>query len=277
MNPTEKYNARVEKVNSLLCVGLDPQFEKLPERFKKLAHPQFEFNKWIIEETAQVAAAFKPNIAFYEVRGESGIRELKMTIDFLRDNFPDIFTIVDAKRGDIGNTNEAYARTYYDVFGFDAVTMHPYMGKESLKPFLERKDKLCIILCRTSNPGAGEIQDLLTSPNPSSRGGEKGEVKPLWQVVAEKVRDEWNYNNNCMLVIGAPYPEELKRARHLMGEMTFLIPGTGSQGGEIESVVTAGLNSEGRGMIINSSRGIIFAADPALEAKRMRDQINEYR
>jgi orotidine-5'-phosphate decarboxylase len=265
MGPVDKYNARAGTVDSLLCVGLDPDVQKIPEKFKNLEHPQFEFNKWIIDETHEYVAAFKPNIAFYEERDEAGIKELKMTIEYLRAEFPDIFTIVDIKRGDIGNTNEAYARTYYDHFGFDAVTMHPYMGREPLKYFLDRKDKVCIVLVRTSNPGAGEFQDLLI-------GG-----KPLWEVVAEKVRDEWNYNDNCMLVIGAPYPAELKRAREIMGEMTFLIPGVGAQQGEAKEVVQAGLNKKKKGIIVNASRKILFSENPAQEAKKLRDEINAYR
>ena len=261
----EKYNKRAEKINSLLCVGLDSDFEKLPEKFKSLEFPQFEFNKWIIEETNEYVSAYKPNSAFYEARGYQGMKELKMTIDYLNKNYPDIFTIVDIKRGDIGNTNEAYARAYYDFFGFDAVTMHAYMGKEPLKYFLDRKDKICIILCRTSNPGAREIQDLLI------------DHKPLWQVIAEKVRDDWNYNKNCMLVIGAPYPAELKKVRGIMGDMTFLIPGIGPQGGDLKAVLEAGLNSQGLGLIINSSRGIIFAENPKAEARKLCEEIRKHK
>lgn len=265
MNPIDKYNSRVEKINSLLCVGLDSDFGKLPEKFKNAANPQFEFNKRIIDATHEFAAAYKPNMAFYEARGEQGIHELKLTMDYLHEKHPDIFTICDAKRGDIGNTNEGYAAAIFDWLGFDAVTLHPYLGREALEPFLERQDKVSIILCRTSNPGAGEFQDL-----------ESGN-KPLWQIVAEKVRDEWNTNNNCMLVVGATYPEEMKKIRQLCPEITFLVPGVGAQGGEVKATVEAGLNSAKKGMIINSSRGIIFAADPAVAARKLRDEINKYR
>lgn len=265
MNPNDKYEARAQTAGSLLCVGLDPDIRKIPERFKNDPHPQFAFNKWIIDETHEHVAAFKPNIAFYEEAGEEGMESLMLTAQYLREHHPDIFTIVDIKRGDIGNTNEAYARTYYDVFGFDAVTMHPYLGREPLNYFLERKDKACIILCRTSNPGAGEIQDLQV------------DAKPLWQVVAERVRDDWNYNNNCMLVIGAPYPQELAKARELMGEMTFLVPGVGSQGGDTKAVIEAGKNSNGMGLIVNSSRGVIYADDPREAARALKEEINQYR
>lgn len=261
----DKYNQRVEKVNSLVCVGLDADFEKLPENFKSMEFPQFGFNKYIIDQTHEYTSTYKPNIAFYEARGDVGIRELKMTMDYLRQNYPGIFTICDAKRGDIGNTNNGYVTAIFDWMGFDAMTLHPYMGKESLKPFLDRADKGCIILSRTSNPGAGELQDLVING------------KPLWQTVAEKVRDEWNYNHNCMLVVGATYPQEMKQVRELMGKTCFLVPGVGAQGGDIQATVEAGLNSDKRGLVISSSRGIIFAENPAAEAKKLRDEINKYR
>ena len=155
-----KYNKRAKKINSLLCVGLDADFAKIPERFLKMEFPQFEFNKWIINETHEYTSAYKPNSAFYEARGEKGVAELKMTIDYLNKNHPDIFTILDAKRGDIGNTNNGYVASTFDWFGFDAITINPYLGQEAVQPFLDRKDKVSIILCRTSNKGAGEFQDL---------------------------------------------------------------------------------------------------------------------
>lgn len=262
MTAEEKYNARVDAINSLLCVGLDPDYEKLPEQFKKEEFPLFAFNKWIIDETKEFAAAYKPNSAFYEVQGPRGLEELKMTAEYLQQTVPDAFTIVDIKRGDIGNTNQAYADAYYDYYGFDAVTMHPYMGKEPLQYFLSRKDKACIILVRTSNPGAGEFQDILV------------DGKPLWQVIAKRIRDDWNENENCMLVIGAPYPEELRKARELMGEMTFLVPGVGSQGGDVRAVIQAGKNGTGRGLIVNASRSIIFSSSPRDAARTLRDEIN---
>ncbi len=252
-------------MNSLVCVGLDSDFEKIPERFKKLENPQFEFNKWIIDQTAEFAACYKPNIAFYEVRGDQGIKELKMTTEYLGENHPDIFTICDAKRADIGNTNNGYVEEFFDWFGFDAITLHPYLGKEALKPFLDRADKGSVILCRTSNAGAGELQDLLV------------DGKPVWQIVAEKVRDEWNYNHNCMLVVGATYPEEMKKLRNIMGKTAFLVPGIGAQGGDVKATVEAGMSEDKRGMIINSSRGIIFSEDPSAEVRKLRDEINKYR
>lgn len=261
----DKYNTRSDKVNSLACVGLDSEFEKLPEKFKNLKNPQFEFNKWIIDQTYEFVAAFKANIAFYDQRGDQGLRELKMTQDFIKEKYPDIFRVCDSKRGDIGNTNKGYVEEILDWLDFDAMTLHPYMGKESLMPFLERKDKGLIILCRTSNLGAGELQDLII------------DKKPLWQIVAEKVRDEWNFNDNCLLVVGVTVPEEAKRIREIVGDMTFLMPGAGAQGGDIEATVKASLNSQNKGFILNSSRGVVFSKNPAEEAKKLRDEINKYR
>lgn len=280
MNPTDKYNARVQKSNSLLCVGLDADFKKLPERFQTMANPQFEFNKYIIEQTHQYVSAYKPNSAFYEARGEQGIAELKMTIDYLNQNHPDIFTILDAKRADIGNTNNGYMEFAYDYLGFDALTVNPYMGGEAIAPILDRSDKTAIILCRTSNPGSKDFQDLeVQSPSeqsPSSRLGTSVPL-PLWQYVAEKVSQEWNTNNNCMMVVGATYPEEMQKIREIAGDMTFLVPGIGAQGGDIKSVLGAGLNSQKSGLILSASRSVIFANDPAMEAGRLRDEINSYK
>jgi orotidine-5'-phosphate decarboxylase len=264
MNIIEKYNKRAKRIDSLLCVGLDSDFEKLPDKFKSLEFPQFEFNKFIISETHEFVAAYKPNIAFYEARGEKGIKELKMTMEYLQKNFPDIFTICDAKRGDIGNTNNGYVTSIFDWFGFDAVTISPYLGQEAVQPFLNRTDKASIILCRTSNPGAGEFQDLHSAS------------KPIWQIVAENVTKKWN-NDNCMLVVGATYPEEMKKIRKIAGDMTFLVPGVGTQGGSVEEVMKAGLNPEGLGLIINSSRGVIFGVDPKAEAQKLREEINKYK
>lgn len=276
----EKYNQRAQKINSLLCVGLDPDFGKLPEKFKGMENPQFEFNKWIIDQTAEFAAAFKPNVASYEARGREGWEELRMTALYLQENCPDIFTICDAKRADIGYTSELYAQSILDNLDFDAVTLHPYLGLDAIKPFLDRKDKVSIILCRTSNPGAKELQDLeFTSSLPSPPEGEglRERGKKLWQIVAQKVSSDWNYNHNCMLVVGATYPAELGEVRNIVGEMTLLVPGVGTQGGSVEAVIKAGLNSQKRGLIINSSKGIIFSEDPKAEAKKLKDEINKFR
>lgn len=265
MSVIDKYNKRAKKINSLLCVGLDSDLAKIPKRFLQKEFPQFEFNKYIIEETHEYAAAFKMNIAFYEARGDKGIQELKKTMEYLQKNHPYIFLICDCKRADIGNTNQDYINSLFDWFGFDAITLHPYLGREALQPFLDRKDKGCIILCRTSNPGAGEFQDL------------KIKNKPLWQIVAEKVSRNWNRNKNCMLVLGATYPKEMQKIRSLVGDMTFLVPGVGAQGADVKAVIKSGLNSKGLGLIVNSSRGIIFVKNPKKEAQKLCEEIREYK
>ena len=256
-----RLDARVQAVDSMLCVGLDSASGRIPERFASEPQPQLTFNRWVIEQTLPYAAAYKPNLAFYEARGAAGWDELAETMAHLRSVEPGVFTIADAKRGDIDSTNAGYVTGLLDELGFDAITLHPYLGREALRPFLERKDKACIVLCRTSNSGAGELQDLVV-----------GET-PLWEIVAERVRDDWNANANCMLVVGATYPAELARARKLCPDMTFLVPGVGAQGGDVETVVQAGLDARGRGLLINASRSIIFADDPGAEAKALRDAI----
>lgn len=266
----QKVATRVRAIQSCLCVGLDPDFSKLPERFLQEEFPQFAFNRWIIEQTHDLAAAYKPNSAFYEARGEQGIQELRLTVEYLQQNHPDIFLIDDAKRGDIESTNDGYVMAVFEELGFDAITLHPYLGKTALAPFLERKDKACIVLCRTSNPGAGELQDL--------EMGERGNVQKLWEIVAQKVSQEWSKNGNCMLVVGATYPAELKRAREIVGqEMIFLVPGVGAQGGSMEEVLAAGANEQKEGLLVNVSRGIIFAEDPREEAEKLVEVYREFR
>ncbi len=257
-----KYNTRARQINSLLCVGLDADMAKIPERFLKMEHPQFEFNKWIIDETHEQVAAYKPNSAFYEARGDKGIQELKMTIEYLKKNYPDIFTILDSKRADIGNTNNGYATSTFDWFGFDAITLNPYLGFEAITPFIEHKDKVSIILCRTSNPGSGEFQELQI------------DSKPLWQIIAEHAKAINQNTNNLMLVTGATYPNEIIKLRDICGEMTFLVPGVGAQGAVLSDFIPQGLNSEKLGLIINSGRAIIFAENPKLEAENTKNEIN---
>jgi len=261
----EKYNRRVEKANSLVGVSLDSDISLLPPDFRARDFPQFEFNKRVIDLTNDHVGAYKLNIAFYESRGPQGFGELKATMEYLKDQYPDIPTICDAKRGDVLNTNEQYAATLFDYFGFDAATVNPYLGKEPLEPFLRRKEKGCIVVCRTSNPGAGEIQDL-------NVGG-----KPIWSVIARKVKDDWNANGNCLLVVGATYPEEMKAIREIVGDMTFLVPGVGAQGGDLEAVVRSGLNSEKKGLIIVGGRSFIFAADPGAEVEKTKHAVNALR
>lgn len=261
----DKYYRRVDAVNSMLCVGLDSRLSQLPEKFQRSDTPQLDFNRWIIDQTHPYVSAYKPNIAFYEARGDSGLGELKQTIDYLHTHYPDILTICDAKRADIGSTNDGYVEALFDWLGVDAVTLNPYLGQEALRPFLDRADRACIILCRTSNPGAGELQDLEV-------GG-----KPLWQIVAERVRDQWNALGNCMLVVGATYPAEMRRIRQLVPDMTLLVPGIGAQGGNVEETIRAGQDAAGCGLILNAARAVIFASDPAHAARKLRDEINRFR
>lgn len=260
-----KLHNRINQVNSLVCVGLDSNIEKLPKKFLSKENPQFEFNKWIIEQTHEYVSAYKPNLAFYEARGAQGWQELQLTMDYLQKKHPDIFTIADAKRADIGSTNDGYVTTIFDQLGFDAITLHPYLGKEALEPFLNKQDKISIILCHTSNPGADELQSL------------KIQKQPLWKIVAKKVAKDWNKNNSCMLVLGATYPRELAEARKIIGEMTMLVPGIGAQGGDLSAVMKAGLNKNKTGLIINSSRGIIFSDQPGKTTKQLKEAINQYR
>lgn len=268
----QKLDKLIQSNNSLLCVGLDPIHEKLPKYLHDSRNSFFEFNKAIIDATHDLVCCYKPNSAFYEAYGEKGIGELKKTCDYLHKKYPEIPILLDFKRGDIGNSNKAYAAFAFDYLGVDAITVQPYLGQEALYYFLDKKQKGIFILCKTSNPGSGEFQNM------------KIQGTPLYLHIAEKVKSEWNGNNNCFLVVGATYPEELKAIRKVIGDMILLVPGLGSQGGNPEATVKAGLNSKKAGMIINSSRDIIFASsgkDFAQKAREkalaLRDTINIYR
>lgn len=261
----QKLDKIVKKNNSLLCVGLDPVLEKLPKHLQKEKHPFFEFNKAIIDATNDLVCCYKPNSAFYEALGEKGIEELKKTCDYIKNNYPEIPILLDFKRGDIGNTNKAYAEFAFDYLRVDGVTVQPYLGKEAVYEYLNKKDKGIFILCRTSNPGAGEFQDL--------RIGKK----PLYQVIAKNIVEKWNTFHNCMLVVGATYPKELAEVRKIVGDMTLLIPGLGSQGGEVKKLMRAGLNSKNAGMIINSSREVLYADSGKNFTKKTRDKAKELR
>jgi len=256
--------------NSLVCVGLDTDIEKIPTHLLHRDIPIFEFNKAIVDATADLVCAYKPQIAFYSAIGAEA--ELKRTIDYIHVNCPEIPVILDAKRNDIGSTADMYAKEIFDRYRADAVTVNAYMGGDTLRPFLNRKEKGVIILCRTSNPGAIDIQDL------------EFDGKKLYRIIAEKASGEWNENGNVLLVVGATYPNELQEIRSIVGDMPLLIPGIGAQGGDIRAVVTQGKRPDGRGMIINSSRAITYAgkgkdfADAARKAAMvLRDEINRYR
>lgn len=248
MNFQRKLDKIVKKNNSLVCVGLDPDLDKLPKTLLKKRDPIFEFNKAIVDATADLVCAYKPNIAFYEAEGIAGLRSLKKTVDYIRKQYSEIPIILDAKRGDIGNTNEGYAKFAFEFLEADAITLHPYLGREALEPFLAKRDCGLFILCKTSNEGASEFQDL------------RFKKEELYKIVARNVSKKWNKYGNCFLVCGATYPDNLARVRKIVGDMAILVPGIGAQGGDVERVVKAGLNSKGQGLIINSSRGIIFAS-----------------
>ncbi|WP_422442033.1 MULTISPECIES: orotidine-5'-phosphate decarboxylase [unclassified Endozoicomonas] len=266
----DQVQAAMRKNNSLLCVGLDPLPEKFPAHIQALEQPILEFNRFIIDATADLVCAYKPQAAHYHARGAED--ELAQTIEYIKDNYPDIPVILDSKRGDIGSTADQYAAEAFDRFGADAITVNPYMGIDTIAPFSRYEDKGTIILCRTSNPGAAAIQNLKVGDD------------FLYEVIARMAKEEWNSHNNLLLVVGATNPEELKRIRAITGDMTFLVPGLGAQGGDVEATVKNGLNSQGEGIIVNSSRGIIYAGSDEnfAEAARaaaieLRDQVNQYR
>ncbi|RPI03733.1 MAG: orotidine-5'-phosphate decarboxylase [Calditrichaeota bacterium] len=266
------FNGRVDEIigrkNSMLCVGLDPVLEKLPQSVRTAAEPFFMFNKLLIDATIEFACAFKLNLAFYEAYGLEGWRALKKTFEYLP---PDVIRIADAKRGDIGNTAQMYARALFDDLGADAVTLNPYMGYDSAEPFLCHEQKGAFFLCLTSNPGSKDFQHF------SNR-----EIA-LYEKVAITVND-WNSRDNCGLVVGATHPEELARVRSLAPALPLLIPGIGAQGGDLEASVKFGTNQQKSMALFNSSRAIIyasanadFALKAAVEAKTARDQLNSAR
>lgn len=253
---TSLFVKKLEKLwakDKFVCIGLDPTPEKLPttitKKYRTIDEQYFQFNKAIIDSTHDLVCAYKPQVAHYEEAGELGWRALTKTRNYLLEHFPQIPVILDAKRADIGSTNDSYVKAIFDNMKFDAVTVHPYLGREALQPFLKRKEKGIIVLVRTSNPGAGEFQDIINK---------KGE--PLYLTVAKKVAREWNVNGNCALVVGATYPEELAQIRKAVGDIPILIPGIGAQGGDVEETVKAGRDSKNQGIIIHSSRSIIFAS-----------------
>jgi orotidine-5'-phosphate decarboxylase len=264
----DKLRKASQKNNSLVCVGLDTDEKKIPSFLKSEEDPVFKFNREIIDSTKDLVCAYKPNLGFYEALGNKGWEALRKTCEYIP---PEIPIILDAKRGDIGNTAHMYARALYEVMKADAVTVSPYMGKDAVQPFLEYEDKCAFILCLTSNEGAKDFQLSMI------------DGKPLYEVVAEKVLN-WNERGNCGLVVGATYPDQLKRIREIAPTLPFLIPGVGAQAGEIEATVKYGTDVNGELAIINSSRAIIyastgrdFASAARNEAKRLRDSINLHR
>lgn len=239
--------------DNFVCIGLDLEYSRLPAVVKNARSHEgalFTFGRAIVDATHDLVCAYKPNSAFYEAQGDEGLHALTRIVHYIKDTYPTIPIILDAKRADIGSTNLGYVTSAFDLLGVDAITVHPYPGKEALAPFLARKEKGIIVLAKTSNPGSGEFQDLLV--------GESRE--PLYLTVARNVALHWNTNSNCALVVGATYPAELQSVRALVGDLPILIPGIGAQGGDIAATVRTGKDSRGWGIIINSSRGIIYAS-----------------
>ena len=265
-----KLRAAWKRNDSLLCVGLDPEPERLPAHLKDGPAPIFQFNKAIVDATAHLVCAYKPQFAHYAACEAE--HQLERTIEYIRQKHPDIPVILDSKRGDVGNTATRYAIEAFERYEADAVTVNPYLGTDSLEPFLNYADRGVIVLCRTSNPGAGDLQDL-------DVGG-----RTLYQKVAEMAAARWNSHGNCCLVVGATYPKELAQVRAIVGDMPLLVPGVGAQGGDVEAVVKNGQTKDGTGLMISSSRGILyaasgegFAAAARAAAQTLRDQINASR
>ncbi|OGY96970.1 MAG: orotidine 5'-phosphate decarboxylase [Candidatus Liptonbacteria bacterium GWB1_49_6] len=294
-NFRELLKAQWEKGN-FVCVGLDSEYEKIPDvvRHNDITTAITHFNRDIVEATKDIVCAYKANFAFYAAHVTQGLSALKDTMDWIRDLAPNVPMILDIKV-DIENTNNGYAKMAFDSLEVDAITVNPYLGGKALHPFFNRKGKGVIVLCKTSNSGAGEFQDLLIAMDDPSRVGAEhayfGQKIPLYQYVAYHARGEWNANGNCGVVMGATCPpKELKRVREIVGDIPILFTGVGFQQKDIpleeqvKRVVENGKNSLGQGMIVNSSRGIIFAskgADFAEAARRetikLRDLINQYR
>ena len=254
-----------------VSVGLDPVWERLPVDItakagfdpgsSSRATQVARFCTAIVDATAHLACAFKPNAAFFEAFGAPGAEALSAVIRHIRAVAPEVPVIYDAKRGDIGSTNQGYADHAFDELGAAAITVHPYLGREALDPFLGRLDKGTIVLVRTSNPGGGEFQDLMVGD------------EPLYRIVARRVSEGWNGNNNCAVVVGATYPDELAEVRRIVGDMPILIPGIGAQGGDLRRTVEAGRDARGRGMIINSSRAVIYASEGEDFAEAARQEV----
>ena len=271
MRFSDKLKAAWKATNSLVCVGLDPEPKKFPDRFRDTPGSIFEFNKAIVDATRDLVCAYKPQFAHYAAHGAEA--QLEHTIDYIKTRCPDAIVILDSKRGDIGSTAEQYAHEAFERYGADAVTVNPYLGRDSVEPFLKHSDKGVIILCRTSNAGAKDFQDLNVGPE-----------RKLFQHVAETVAREWNADGNCMLVVGATYPDELADIRSRVGDLPFLVPGVGAQGGDVAKVMKAGKTAAGAGLVISSSRAILYAssgddfADAARKAaQELRDAINRHR
>lgn len=261
---------RWQQADTLVCVGLDPEPAKFPARFAGDPDAVFAFCRDIVDATAEFACAFKPQIAHFAALGaEDALRRL---VAHVHAAHPGIPVILDSKRGDIGSTAAHYASEAFDRYAADAVTVNPYLGRDSVQPFLDRADRGVVVLCRTSNPGAGDLQDLMV------------DGRPLYQHVAEKVAREWNGHGNCALVVGATWPAQLREVRAIVGDLPFLVPGVGAQGGDVQAVVENARAADGTGLVVSSSRAILYASKgddfaeaAANEARTLRDAINRWR
>ncbi len=272
----EKLTAAWQKNNSLLCVGLDPAIGRFPAHLQGKSDAIYAFCKSIVDATADLVCAFKPQIAYFAA--EKAEDQLEAVCTYIRERYPDIPVLLDGKRGDIGATARQYAREAFERFNVDAVTLSPYMGFDSIEPYFEYPDRGTILLVRTSNPGGSDLQSLNVLVD--------GRTVPLYQHVARLVAEKWNVHGQCALVVGATYPAEISAVRRIVGEMPLLVPGIGAQGGDIQATVMAGKTTAGTGMMINSSRAILYAGEKAGEnyaafsreaAIRTRDAINQYR
>lgn len=271
MTFTQKLNQAWSSQNSLLMVGLDPDMNRMPAPISEQSDSLWQFCKGVVDATAPYVCGFKPQIAYFASLGAEDV--LQQACDYIREQYPHLVLMLDAKRGDIGSTAEHYAREAFDRYRADAVTINPYMGMDSAEPYLNRTDKGVIVLCRTSNPGGSDLQALAV------------DGKPLYLHVAAMVANRWNANGQCGLVVGATFPEELKEVRNCVGpDMPLLVPGIGAQGGDINATCQTGCNSAGTGMMINSSRAILYAgngddwqAKAAAAALQTRDAINHAR
>jgi orotidine-5'-phosphate decarboxylase len=251
--------------DKFVCVGLDTDLEKIPESARQngVRETIVGFNRAIIDTTRDLVCAYKPNVAFYEARGDEGWKALRETIQYIHEATPEIPVILDAKRGDMGNTNLGYVQSVFEFLKADAVTVHPYLGREGLAPFLDQKDKGIFVLCRTSNEGAKEFQDL------------KIDNEPLYKIVARHVVESWNGNNNCGLVVGATYPEELREVREIAKQMPILLPGIGTQNGDLQKSISNGKDSGNTGLIVSASRAVIFASTDKDFAVAARNKVHE--
>lgn len=270
MNFNVKLKTIWKRNNSLVCIGLDPDLSRFPCHLNSGPDSIFQFNKAIVDETHDLVCAYKPQVAYYSAEGAE--KQLEQTIDYIKNNYPNIPIILDAKRGDIGSTAQKYAIEAFERYGVDAVTVNPYLGYDSLEPFLSYKDRGTILLCRTSNLGASDIQDLLV------------DGEPLYKHVARLASSHWNKNNNCLLVVGATWPSQMSEIREIVGDMPFLVPGVGAQGGDVELMVKSGQTNEGKGMIISSSRDVLYASSGENFAQvargvvlKLQTEINKYR